>query len=249
MKPRIPPRHLRESIRKLQESSNDLTAEEIYDNFKVGALDEDDAIGLLLDLGYDGEDAQTFLGSGDLGGGEPHDEASGFELLEAGIDFDADGSPIEEDEDYIEDLEGWILKPLSGIHENLADEFVRLREKTMSEYSDEEWDDLTEAQQDKIRKESKKPKGDNSNTGPGHNKIQEGGPRVTLNQETKDAFVHGILLIKDPEKRREVMSEIQKEVYDANVKEFLKANPEANQATAEANENVKQAESDKAEGI
>jgi hypothetical protein len=49
-----------------------------------------------------------------------------------------------------------------------------LVEKEMSEYSDAEWDELTSEQQDKIRAASKKKKsGDNSNTGPGHNKIKE----------------------------------------------------------------------------
>lgn len=69
----------------------------------------------------------------------------------------------------------------SGIEENDAYEMaISLREKTMSEYSDDEWDNLSEAEQDKIRKESKKSKGDNSNTGPGHNRIKESTARWAI---------------------------------------------------------------------
>jgi hypothetical protein len=139
--------------RVLREGYSDeyLSEDEIYSNFKVGVLDAEDAINMLVEeYGYNSSDAVVFLG--------------------------------------IDELE-----------ESLVDGFIRLR---------------------------------------------EGGHRVSLDPEVKSNFIHGILLIKDPQKRREVMAEIQKEVYDANVKDYLKQNPQESQASAEANENTKQAQAD-----
>jgi len=71
-------------------------------------------------------------------------------------------------------------------------------------------------------------------------RLSEGGHRVQLPGDVRDQFIHHILLIKDPQKRRDEMAKIQKEVYDANVKAYLKANPDATKAEAEADENTKQ---------
>jgi len=54
------------------------------------------------------------------------------------------------------------------------DDVILLREERhMDDYSDDEWDAMTEDEQESIRRASKKTSGDNSNTGPFHNRFAE----------------------------------------------------------------------------
>ena len=50
---------------------------------------------------------------------------------------------------------------------------IRLKEKSPNDYTDDEWDNMTEEEQEKNQKESSKSKGQNPNIGPFHNKYEE----------------------------------------------------------------------------
>jgi hypothetical protein len=84
---------------------------------------------------------------------------------------------------------------------------VKLEEKTMSEYSDDEWDNLSEAEQEKIRKESKKPKGDNSNIGPGHNRLEE---RIRERKQRNRLLRESLGLPEEEEELSPVRYQLQK---------------------------------------
>ena len=51
-------------------------------------------------------------------------------------------------------------------------------------------------------------------------RLNEGGHRVRINPEIKEAFINAICLIKDPVKRQEEMKNIFDEIRERNLKEF-----------------------------
>jgi hypothetical protein len=72
-------------------------------------------------------------------------------------------------------------------------------------------------------------------------RLFEGGKRVTVSSDIKDAFIHSICLIPDPAKRLEQCKEVFDQIRDNNIKAYMKSHPEVSQATAEVQENQDEA--------
>jgi len=183
----------------LREGS-EMLPEDVYSQYKNGEIDEDEAIDLLIGkCGFDGEDAQDFLG--EIEGPEPLKE------------FNLSDVPEEKRWKEEDDPEYFKMLRKSGRAARRRDKFFDIVDTVIPGVT------IPNA----LRKV-----------------YREGGHRVQLPGEVRDQFIHHILLIKDPQKRRDEMAKIQKAVYDANVKEYLKKNPDATKAEAEADENTKQ---------
>ena len=52
--------------------------------------------------------------------------------------------------------------------------------------------------------------------------LREGGHRVNINPEIKEAFINAIFLIKDYERRQEYLEEILNEIRERDLKELEK---------------------------
>jgi hypothetical protein len=59
-------------------------------------------------------------------------------------------------------------------------------------------------------------------------RIREGGHRVHIPPDVKEAFVRAICNIVDPVKRKEEFDSVMEEIKERNTKAYMKSHPEAN---------------------
>jgi hypothetical protein len=70
-------------------------------------------------------------------------------------------------------------------------------------------------------------------------KLQEGGPRKNMSQDTINRFVHELLLVPDATRRQEIVDEIFEKIAEENMKSFQKSQKKLDQTEEEVKEEIK----------
>jgi hypothetical protein len=70
-------------------------------------------------------------------------------------------------------------------------------------------------------------------------RLQEGGPRKNMSQETIDRFVHELLLVPDATRRQEIVDEIFEKIAEENAKAYEKSQKKLNATEQEVKDEVK----------